>query len=380
MNVNSNQLESLVFDNLLQALYASLSHRKAFQFFIAELTEQVLFCHAGLIVIDTRSGKALYGWGQGYPPGLIELQLKTGLIYKDEQVKKALTLVGRNVHSIADCNTDFELSDMKLSTFSRAWATAAGLKDSACMRFELGDGLVAALVMNRHKKVGVCTLEDLGLLSRLHSHIERALSLYHSLVNQKALNDSLRQLMLNAPRAMAVYSQGSYLQSCNRAFVELGERYQCYQVSQSNTQLTLLDAEYDIQLNNLLLSFEYNCDEAESSLFMPVNNGACFVVLKFTLTAVLNAECELDYILMQVEEPKNGVALSFSDVQKIIKCSEAEAAVCVDLAAGFEVKGIAKRQNLSEHTIRSYIKSVLEKNQLKRQAELVSLLLRVAHL
>jgi DNA-binding CsgD family transcriptional regulator len=63
-------------------------------------------------------------------------------------------------------------------------------------------------------------------------------------------------------------------------------------------------------------------------------------------------------------------------VCKIINCSNAEAKVVLRLLAGEDAATAAKSLCLSPHTVRSYIKEILSKNDFKRQIDLISVLLK----
>lgn len=82
--------------------------------------------------------------------------------------------------------------------------------------------------------------------------------------------------------------------------------------------------------------------------------------------------CFLAVVLAPAEAPRE---LSPALVADLLGLTRAEAAVAVGLAAGRDVRTLARRRGVSPETVRSQLKSVLAKTGCARQSELVRLLL-----
>jgi hypothetical protein len=144
-----------LFDRLVTSLYGCVDNNEGFEPFLACIREELGLTSCCLAVIQKEPQlKGLYGWALGYPPGVVPLMLKTGLVFKDEAIARALDAGPSTVFSYADGDPgrDF-LAEM--SSFSRTWIRAAGIIDSATVAFTNKYQHHVALVLNRHTSNGV---------------------------------------------------------------------------------------------------------------------------------------------------------------------------------------------------------------------------------
>ena len=83
-------------------------------------------------------------------------------------------------------------------------------------------------------------------------------------------------------------------------------------------------------------------------------------------------------VLLSITHPRLGEVPDPQFIGALFELTPAEARLASLLAAGHDLKQIAKMQNLSLHTVRTQLHSVMEKTGTRRQADLVQLTVRAA--
>jgi len=373
------------FDELVDCLYASLSYSSFFQPFIIELKRSLRLVSVGLVVVEEKPLQALYGWDEGYPPGFVDTLIFTGLLFKDEAIQFALAQEIDEVSCYSDANPDFEIKQMALSSFTRAWTTATGLVDSAYCRLSIGEGVSAIFVMNRHKSCGVFTLAELDMLKRLLGHAGRALRLHHSLNCKKKLSAPISDVIEQSSTPTALFSSIGRLLTYNDAFKLVGASAKIFRVDECDEGVKFDSPELAEQLSQSLTTITLNVRNGlvnELSFLKKASNEndqRSLDDLKFTLVPVINQKNQHDYTIVQVHRVAfERLEISLESIMKLIEVTEAEAKVCQALYSGLDVKAISQQLSISVHTVRSYIKNTLAKNHMTRQAELIAYLARLA--
>ena len=124
-----------ILDSLVTSLYSCVEHKDGFDLFLRNIRDTFDLVSCCLAVIQKEPHlKGLYGWAVGYPPGIVPLMLKTGLVFKDKAIARALETGPNALFSYADGDPESNfLADMP--TFSRTWIRAAGIIDSATIAF-----------------------------------------------------------------------------------------------------------------------------------------------------------------------------------------------------------------------------------------------------
>ena len=200
----SNQTD--MFDKLVTSLYSSVDHKEGFDPFLRHIREALNLVSCCLAVIQKEPQlKGLYGWAVGYPPGVVPLMLKTGLVFKDEAIARALEQGPNTLFSYADGDPDCDVL-AGMSTFSRTWIRAAGIADSAAIAFTNKYQQHVILVFNRHKSSPVFSREEMALLGRLKKHAEIALDLYERLHRSEQIFKDLQSSIAVLKQPVAVFS------------------------------------------------------------------------------------------------------------------------------------------------------------------------------
>jgi len=78
--------------------------------------------------------------------------------------------------------------------------------------------------------------------------------------------------------------------------------------------------------------------------------------------------------LVIVSDPEAGIMLPADGLKELFGLTPAEAAVALELLAGYDTKAVARRLGLSVHTVRVHLARIMSKTHTSRQAELMRLL------
>jgi len=364
------------FDRLVTSLYGCVENNQGFDPFLRCLREELTLASCSLAVIQKEPElKGLYGWALGYPPGVVPLMLKTGLVFKDEAIARALALGPNAVFSYADGDPEHDvLADM--SAFSRTWLRAAGIVDSATIAFTNKFQHQIVLVLNRHKSHAVFSRDEMALLSRLKKHTEIALDLYERLHRSEQVFRDLKSSIAVLKQPVAVFSPVSLLISASPAFEQIGQRYEVFQVNHDTRQIEFQDQAFAQEFYTQLMLFitgKTSALDETDTLYLHTNA----LPLRFSITPVHSRENDNNTTLVEIFNPNDVRTPTTTEIRKVITATEAEARVCLALIKGADAAQAARELDLAVSTVRTNIKSLLQKNNFNRQVDLITHLLRI---
>lgn len=364
------------FDRLVTSLYGCVENRQGFEPFLQCIREELNLASCSLAVIQKEPQlKGLYGWALGYPPGVVPLMLKTGLVFKDKAISRALELGPNAVFSYASGDPQADVfADM--SPFSRTWVRAAGIIDSAAIAFTNKFSHHIVLVLNRHKSNRVFNAAEMALLARMKKHMEIALDLYERLHRSEQVFRDLKSSIALLKQPVAVFSPVCRLISASPTFVEMGARYGVFDVNGEDGSVEFRDADFGQAFHTQLMLFITGKTAAlddTDTLYLATDA----LPLRFSITPVHSAEHDNNTILVEIFDPNTLRMPTVSDIRKVINATEAEARVCLALVNGADAARAADELGLAVSTVRTNIKALLQKNNFSRQVDLITHVLRI---
>jgi len=122
-------------------------------------------------------------------------------------------------------------------------------------------------------------------------------------------------------------------------------------------------------------------DSPERMAVMKIPRREPLTPLTFLVSAVNQVhqstehESEQATAMILITEENQKIALSNEVLNLLYGLTPAEARLTIALAEGLELDQIAKKQNVSQHTIRGHLKNVFKKTGAHRQSELISMVL-----
>ncbi len=80
--LETDDTQADILDSLVTSLYSCVEHKDGFDLFLRNIRDTFGLVSCCLAVIQKEPQlKGLYGWAVGYPPGIVPLMLKTGLVF-----------------------------------------------------------------------------------------------------------------------------------------------------------------------------------------------------------------------------------------------------------------------------------------------------------
>ncbi|MCK0153155.1 hypothetical protein MWU49_05550 [Alcanivorax sp. S6407] len=363
-------------DRLITQLYACVDHNNGFEPFLQCIKEELNLVSCSLAAIQKEPQmKGLYGWAVGYPPGVIPLMLKTGLVFKDEAISRALEMGPNALFSFADGKPDHDIL-ASMPAFTRTWVRAAGIIDSATVAFTNKYQQHIVLVFNRHKSATIFSTEEMALISRLRKHVEIAVDLYERVHRSEQGFKDLQSSISMLKQPVAVFSPVGAMVTASPAFRELGRNHDVFEVNEESREIEFRNEPFSQQFHTQLMLYitgETSALDDSDTLYLETPA----LPLRFSLTPVQNQGNPTRNVLVEIFDPNQTRELSVNEIRKVIHATESEARVCLALLKGADPAETAEQLGLAVSTVRSYIKTLLSKNNFNRQVDLVTHLLRI---
>lgn len=370
--LEQDNAELALFDSLVDSLYSCVNSEAGFKPFLESLATHLNVYSTAVACLDIEHKKGFFGWSHGYPPGLINTLIKTGMIFKDDAVQRCAGEQNGSVYSFSDGDPQFDLYP-QLSLTSKAWAKLTNMKDSGAYTFDLDDGRRVGLIVNRNESQGVFVQRDLQLLNRLALHIKRAVNLHVALHKQRQLKEGLDSAILSIDYPMALYDAFGEVSHINPAFKAFGQKHQVFEVDQYS--IKFFDQQINFEFNQAILSFCLGDDVRHNQEVLYIRDKS-EKLLRIHIRRLSNKDKLTSGVMVEAKDAVTSVVPNTELIRKIIDCSEAEAKVIVSLVEGNDAGQVAEKLFLSTNTVRGYIKDVLKRNDFKRQIDLLATIIK----
>ena len=218
---------------------------------------------------------------------------------------------------------------------------------------------------------GMQTLQDL-----LSPHLTQSIQLGQEIKQREHVNEQLTQLLDQLPVAVAIINHKFEILDQNLLAGRLLENEQYFNIKRG--VLHFNDSDDDRQFRTVLRPFIRLTIDTEHST-LTLNGSELFNHTPFTIYAInINPTYDKESI------PQPTCALIFSDVNSALAANlrslqhqyhltDKESKILAQLVQGESIKQIAETQSNSVHTIRTHVKTMLSKTNVRRQVELIQL-------
>lgn len=203
-------------------------------------------------------------------------------------------------------------------------------------------------------------------------HARHAVSLSSALAPRLAAGEVLREAIDHRQMACIMVDSNARVFGCSSAATALLESGNVLRL-RSRSQLTALACEDTRRLHNLIASAATG--RAGGMLRLSGNWIIQIVPGGVSQQNPFDprfADCALVFIIPPIPPSPH-----WSEIQVALDCTRAESEVAADLASGIDPTEIATKRNVSINTVRTQIRSLLERTGFHRVAELVSFLVRI---
>lgn len=361
------------YDQLISLLYDCAASEEGFSPFLSKACEYLNATTGLMCSFDKTTHKGRIVWYHGYPKGLIPLLIKTGASRKDEAMVRALDAEPDTVYSYSKGDECFDIL-AGMGTFSKTWIKAMGLKDTATFTFELIPNERHVIIFNRIGDQGIFKDTDLDLLHLVSSHIKKAVNFYETLFMQKRINEGFEMALSTVDLPLILFANNGMVAAINDAMEKLNKHYSLFH--HTDGQIQFYNESVNAFFERQLLAFFLE-DKERSTLpevvFIPTESEP----IRLTLRPLFKKKKRFSGVLIEAKDINSITYPSLELIQSILNVTPSEARIIEFLIRGENVKNIARKIHLSEHTVRGYIKSSMEKNKFKRQIEMISFILKV---
>lgn len=246
--------------------------------------------------------------------------------------------------------------------------------DSAGMLVTRENGTHVVFMANRHKEFGPYTDDELLQMNLLAPHIENAVALHLKLYETRSDNENLAMALNHVKKPLIVFNALGNIAQANDAALALIENSESLSIT-NGERLQSADRRITRKLQDAITTCIIH---SHKGLLSPqtVFTSRGHERIAVCLTPLIAESAENNGVLAELFCFDSSLEPDQERLQALFQCTPAEAAVAADLAQGLSASDVAERKQISIHTARQHIKSLLAKNGYRKQTELVSMLVR----
>ena len=241
-------------------------------------------------------------------------------------------------------------------------------------------GHACAISIGRSETAGRFEQADISRAARLRPHINRAFRLSDKLAGAGVLTGQTDAALDLSPYGLFVLARsGRVLRTNRKADRLLSERAS---VCIRHGLLSAYEAASARKLNALIAIAASEDAAVRRGGSMILKGGSDGALMSVTVTPSRSETVEVfnngPTVIVCISDLSAKPAISAPELQTLLGVTEAEARVAVAIMAGGTARAIAARLDLSFHTVRHHLQSLLDKTGVASKTELVALLTRAA--
>ena len=361
------------YNDLVSILYRCLHDSAGFTPFFDAFQAHFKALQGGILGVTLNPQRLRYGWTFGYPEGFEQWYINSDLPERDEAITRYVNQPPRRFASFLDGDANGDILDM-LGPESRAWAEQVEMGDSVGMLVTRTDHCRVIFMANRHRQFGPYSQQELLQMNLLAPHIENAVTLHLKLYQSSSDNENLALALNHVNKALVVFNALGTIAQANEAARTIIDGSQKLTVSEEG-RLTSPDSRLARKIGNAVTTSIVHSHQGKlepSTLFIsdPHERIAIF------LTPLSAENTDNNGVLAELFCFENDQQPDLEKLQSLFNCTPAESAVAGDMMLGLGAQEIADQRDISIHTARQHIKSLMAKNGYRKQTELVSMLAR----
>lgn len=315
----------------------------------------------------------------GIPPEVVRMTASSD--YRDPWVSRmdlANTPVGIVVPSEAICPDEILEQDpwYRKLCLPYKWHYGGGVM------LQMTATETAGMSTSRPKERGPLLEEEKALWQSLVPHLTRAVRIHGWRTKVASERDALLRFFDDISQGVMIVSAEGTLLAANqraRTILESGQV-----LCQSNGRLKASDPTDDRRLQEVLRVTGLTVDKAESfTLHGSGRNGlrpAVAIILRISAPEVGQVGVNQPSAVIYLRDSGTSVEFDPAPLRTLFGMTAAEAGLACRLAAGESLAQAAESLHVSVHTVRSHLKQAVSKADVKRQAELVVLVMRICQM
>lgn len=366
-----DSLDNQWIELLLDDLYEGAASRQGFNPFLRRL--QVLFkCKtATLSIRELAKGQVTGGWYQDMSEEAVQWYINH-LAWRDPLFRQAQKQTGF-------CSAYINHQRMLQDPVIENWCHQAELVDGACAIAYQDEQHCLALTLGRDQQAGHFNLKDLEKLNLLLPHLRRAISLHQKLQNQCNPEIFLTHALHSIETPLFIMTGGFQMQFANKAARQWLTSSQFLTDNiHSSHHLKLHfkshghNAKFYAELQKHL---RQGLRTSSSITLQHQADSITLMTTPIVTDTIMEQNVNEQFILVSVHPWQQHTELDWHQLKDLFGFSRTESIICTYLCQGLAPEDIAKQLNRETSTVRSHIKSLFQKTNCSRQAELVALVL-----
>lgn len=249
----------------------------------------------------------------------------------------------------------------------------------AMVPLSFADQALAGLSVQRSRRRGPFDDDELAVLEALGPHLRRATALRRrigSLEGERHLLGDALQELGQAAFLLDRDQRVVFLNALAERLVQAGDAVRL----RSDARLSVSSADAERALEQLLAQAVGQTTSLPTSggtLFLPRPDARPLAAVVSRLPPSFFLEAGAPAVALFVADPEASQPAQVESLCGLYGLTEAEARLAARLAAGMSLQEISSATGTSVHTLRTQLKQALAKTDTHRQAELVSLVLRL---
>jgi DNA-binding CsgD family transcriptional regulator len=219
--------------------------------------------------------------------------------------------------------------------------------------------------------------DDFALGRALQPHLARAFLVAMELGRARQTSEALLSVLERSPRGLFLLGEDGRIRHANRAAEGLlGDG-----LTVTNGELSASASDGARRLKQAIAK-ALTADGARHGQSLSIRRPSLRRPLSVVVVPVA-ARGDLPFAaqgpgaLVCIADPEAGIVLPAEGLRELFGFTAAEAAVALELLAGYDTKTVARRLALSVHTVRVHLSRIMSKTHTGRQAELMRLLMSI---
>ena len=261
------------------------------------------------------------------------------------------------------------------------WMKPNGIYHVGGAQFVKTDMHKAGIAILRDKKSGIWDKGDTRVIDEILPHLRRALNIHSEFSILRLRQDALLKGLDRLVIGLILYDRNATAVYINPIAKAIIKNHPAMHLQDG--QLVLNNPEDDKNLRNTIMQTAVidPDDSWKASVAIGVKHPDSKAPMPLLVTPmhVHQITSNLEYggakVAVFLTDPNLQQPISIDSLVSVYNLTPTESQVAISLANGYSLDAIAKQTNHSVHTIRSQLKSIFRKTGVKRQGELIKLLL-----
>jgi DNA-binding CsgD family transcriptional regulator len=263
------------------------------------------------------------------------------------------------------------------SEFYNDWLAPQGMLRGINATVLKTDSLVSLLGLVRRKDADPPDRDDVTLVERLMPHLQRAVQLHRRLTDLHARERSARDALDSWPLGVILLDGKGSVLLMNKAAEDLVRRNDGLSMERERLRATRADETIRLRalIGKAIARSSLEPDAGGVTTLSRANSDRPLHLLVAPLSQAAAREPR-PACMVFVSDPDAAPKSNEKYLQRLYGLTLAESKLAALLIQGKDVKDIADQLHVTLNTARTHLKRIFDKTNTKRQAELISLLLR----